>query len=190
MILDLLISFGLKASQRYLNNVIFPNLAKILTQEAQELLIFALVKPKKTTKMKKLIYAALAVIALGTASCATKKVAPVGIAGEWTIEKYNPQNKKPGKLVAADGVYNVVFGQDGSFFCETGCNNVNGGYIAQGDSLTFDRLLTTMMACPNMDMQHAIVEILPNVSTYEISSKAVMTIKDNEGKELMVLKKK
>ncbi|MGY6520661.1 MAG: copper resistance protein NlpE N-terminal domain-containing protein [Mongoliitalea sp.] len=55
------------------------------------------------------------------------------------------------------------------FYGNTGCNSINGGYeIEEGNRMTFGNVASTMMACPNMENDRIIGEILKEVDNYSI----------------------
>ena len=54
-----------------------------------------------------------------------------------------------------------------------GCNNLTGTYDVKGDSLSFGKLASTLMACPHMDAETAFTRALERVRTYLIQGESL-----------------
>jgi putative lipoprotein len=52
----------------------------------------------------------------------------------------------------------------------SGCNSFTGSYLAAGSTLAFDQMLSTMRACPDMQLEDRFLEILSATDTYLIES--------------------
>lgn len=56
------------------------------------------------------------------------------------------------------------------FYGNTGCNAINGPYeIKEGSRISFGNVASTMMACPSMDNDRVIAELLAEVDNYSIA---------------------
>ena len=65
-----------------------------------------------------------------------------------------------------------------------GCNRLMGSYRLDGDALSFGQLATTMMACADgMQTEHAFLEVLENVSAWEVTG-SNLTLKDGAGDDV------
>jgi heat shock protein HslJ len=65
-----------------------------------------------------------------------------------------------------------------------GCNRLMGSYELKGDELTFGRMASTMMACPDgMDTEQAFLKSLGQVSKWKISGQS-LELSDSDGKVL------
>ena len=74
----------------------------------------------------------------------------------------------------------LVLADDGTLTGTDGCNRLRGGWSADGDAITFDRVASTRMACPDVDTW------LSGLATATISG-AEMTVLDASGAELGTL---
>ena len=55
-----------------------------------------------------------------------------------------------------------------------GCNNFMGSYtLRSGGRLSFSKLASTMIACPNLDLEKEFLEMLSTVDNYAISGKVL-----------------
>lgn len=73
------------------------------------------------------------------------------------------------------------------FFGHAGCNNISGGMNVCGDKITFGALMGTLMACPNMKVERAVVEALNQKTVAYSIDKLKLTMVS--GKTKMVFKK-
>ena len=76
---------------------------------------------------------------------------------------------------------------DMRFLGHAGCNSLSGNINVVGDKITFGNLMGTLMACPNMKVERAVIEALNQKTvTYSIDKMKLTFI---SGKTKMVLKK-
>lgn len=70
---------------------------------------------------------------------------------------------------------------------ETGVNIINGSFTLDKGKLTFSQMATTMMAGPQeaMDMERKFLNALNSVSSFKMSKKGELFLKDADGNELM-----
>jgi heat shock protein HslJ len=67
-----------------------------------------------------------------------------------------------------------------------GCNRIMGGYELKGDKLTFARMASTMMACPDgMDTEQKFLKALEQVKRWRIA-KQQLELMDGSGKVIAV----
>ena len=60
--------------------------------------------------------------------------------------------------------------KDGKFHGYAGCNNFNGNYaMPKSFEISFSNIASTMLACPNMDLESKLMEILAEVDSYNIT---------------------
>jgi copper homeostasis protein (lipoprotein) len=63
-----------------------------------------------------------------------------------------------------------------------GCNRIMGGYELKGDTLTFARMASTMMACPDgMETEQKFLRALGQVKRWKIAERQ-LELKDGSGK--------
>jgi heat shock protein HslJ len=95
---------------------------------------------------------------------------PGTLAGTWELEEFIGKDKSaktleqrfPNQKPSLTFNNNMISGNDG-------CNNLSGGYLAIGNSLTMKNIATTRMACQGVD-SNAFDERLNNVNKYEIEN--------------------
>ncbi len=79
------------------------------------------------------------------------------------IADMDPQPQKEPFLVLEE--------EDNKIYGSTGCNNVMGSYeLTEGNRISFaPNLASTMMACPEMEVENTFQEVLNKVDTYTLS---------------------
>ena len=138
-------------------------------------------------KTRAFIVAALA--AMAAAGCGTDNTTQ-DVTGEWYVAAYNPVQYSSYTLADTDAEYKFVFEADSSFYCATDCNSLGGQYIVNGDSMRFDNMLSTEMACESELFEVSMKMLLPGVRAYEMSADSVLSLKDESGNTLIKLAKK
>lgn len=139
--------------------------------------------------MKKIIFSALAALAL-TASCSsTRQTASVSrIAGEWTIEKIN------GAAIDKTAGENIPFmgfdTQKKLIYGTTGCNRLTGALNADNGKIDLSKTGSTRMMCADMTNEEKVLGVLSKVKKYEINKKGNLILTDEAGNELIMLTKK
>ncbi len=72
------------------------------------------------------------------------------------------------------------------------CNTINGSFTqeeGQAASLRFGQMISTMMACPNMDVESSILKALDEVRSFEIKADGTVSLLGADGAEVLSLKK-
>lgn len=72
------------------------------------------------------------------------------------------------------------------------CNTINGSFTqeeGQAASLRFSQMISTMMACPNMDVESSILKALDEVRSFEIKADGTVSLLGADGTEVLSLKK-
>lgn len=63
----------------------------------------------------------------------------------------------------------IEFYTDGRFSAFMGCNSLGGNYeIKEGNKVAFSKVVSTMMACPNMDIENDFKSIIETIDNYTI----------------------
>lgn len=102
----------------------------------------------------------------------------VDILGEWSIESIVINDTtairpaEMGKEFAAT----MIFSPDSLVGITTNCNSLGGQYILKNDSIRFDNLLRTEMACDNMDVEEYLVQVLPAIATVEATNDSTLRL--------------
>jgi heat shock protein HslJ len=66
----------------------------------------------------------------------------------------------------------------------SGCNRLTGGYVLGGNTLKFDQIAGTMMACArDMDIEKRFLAVFPQVARWEISGETLRWL-DGGGRTL------
>ncbi|MGV0923501.1 META domain-containing protein [Empedobacter tilapiae] len=115
-------------------------------------------------------------------------VRPGTLAGSWELEEFIGKDRSakslddrfPNQKPTLTFQNNKVSGNDG-------CNNLTGGYLAVGNSLTVKNIATTRMACQGVDSD-AFGERFNNVNKYEIKDGKLILFANDV--KTMVFKKK
>jgi len=122
----------------------------------------------------------LVAIGLGFAACASQDNAS-GLRGQsWKLVSYGAVNN-PTPAVP-DARTGLIFGEDGQLSGNVGCNSLGGGYTVRGSQITFDQIVSTMMACsePLMQQEGAVFSMLAGTVTFKIEG-STLTIYDKGG---------
>lgn len=69
-----------------------------------------------------------------------------------------------------------------------GCNNYFGGITLSGDSIKIGPLGATMMACPEMDVEHKYMRLLESIETFEVNKSELSLLL--EGVPVLIYNKK
>lgn len=68
----------------------------------------------------------------------------------------------------------IVFNPDGTFGASTNCNTLGGEYVLDNDSIRFDNMLITEMACDNMTVEEMLGRVLPEVQALDCVNDSVI----------------
>lgn len=105
--------------------------------------------------------------------------------GNWQITSVN------GKKIEGDDATLFIDIAELKIHGNTGCNFFNGQLFINPDksnAIDFSNLITTRMACPNMEQESAILLALEDATTAIEGSEGRVMLLNNSGKELMTLK--
>ena len=109
------------------------------------------------------------------------------LEGEWTISSVG------GHKVTGENRPYVNFSlKDNRMYGSNGCNLINGGLIVNGNNMSFDKVISTMMACADAPYEQAINLALENTRTYSISKRGhefYLELKNGSKQTVMVLRK-
>ncbi len=113
-----------------------------------------------------------------SADTLSDSTANICLSGKWAIESIAVDDSTsviPDSLGLADEAY-MTFSCDSTVSISTGCNTMGGMYIINGDSIRFDNMMKTRMACPNMDIEYALSNVLPSIATVETVSDSTVRL--------------
>ena len=84
--------------------------------------------------------------------------------GSWTVTTMRRQQKA--ELENLSNVY-VELKSDSTFSGKGGCNSIGGKFVVKGSGIKFSRIISTKMACDNIDKENAFLALLEDrVSEY------------------------
>ncbi len=131
--------------------------------------------------MKKFLVLAL-VLSLLTA-CAGGSSASVD--GTWKLISYGPAaNPVP----AVTDVETSIEFKDGQVNGSVGCNSFGGGYKVDGDTITFEQMMSTLMFCegPVGDQETTTLNVMNESTTFTLDGDT-LTITSADGSSVVVL---
>lgn len=106
--------------------------------------------------------------------------------GEWVITAI--YGAEPGPM---ENIPFLAFDvQEKRVHGNAGCNVINGGFVQEegkAASLKFPQLLSTMMACPDMDTERQVLDALNKVAAFGLKEDGAVALLDAEGEEVLTL---
>lgn len=101
------------------------------------------------------------------------------LIGSWRLTAYGPVDSTAPAVPDVEATLN--FTEDGSLTGDTGCNQFGGNYILEGNQLTFDNIVSTLILCPELQMaqEEAIQRVLTETATFNIEGDT-LTIINND----------
>jgi heat shock protein HslJ len=105
-------------------------------------------------------------ISLITSACRAQQSAAV--VGTWKLSSYGSKNYPVAAV--ADAAATLTFDNRGSVTGNGGCNSLGGEYKVDGNQITFDKIVSTLMACDSarMAQESAVTKVLSGTAEYEI----------------------
>jgi heat shock protein HslJ len=95
------------------------------------------------------------------------------------LTAYGPVDSPIPAVPDADAT--LTFGEDGTLTGTTGCNQLGGDYTVEGDQITFGPIVSTLIACPDLQMaqEDAMHQVLMDTATLNIEGNT-LTIINND----------
>ena len=128
---------------------------------------------------------------MGVFSCGVSKrsASMQDIAGEWDVMSLD------GKMVSVSDTDRPYMGfnlQEGMVSGSTGCNRMMGAVTVDRKLgfLSFGPISGTRMACPDMSLEQAIFSTMEKVRGYAFLPDGSLSLLDETGGELMVLRRR
>ena len=115
--------------------------------------------------------------------------ASASIIGDWKLVSYgSPANPTP---AAPDVDTSIVFGADGKVNGNVGCNGFGGDYTVDGNTITFDQIVSTLMFCegPIGDQETTTLSVFTGSTTFMLDGDT-LTITSADGSSVVVLARK
>ncbi len=143
-------------------------------------------------------------LVLGVASCSgtkgskeqaadleNQKEQVENIQGQWMIENVVENDSsyvRPSEIDPELKSY-IDFRDDNTFGIVTNCNHIGGNYSQNNDSIHLTEIMTTEMACDNMDLEDMLKKVLPSVNTIDCINDSITRLNTDKGDSYIVLKK-
>lgn len=110
--------------------------------------------------------------------------------GEWTVKEVNgkalPSGMEKQPFIAFDVKEKTIYGN-------AGCNLINGGFEIDENNakaISFSRVASTMMACPDMETESKILKAMNEVRTFGVLADGSIGLHDVNNALVLVLEKK
>ena len=111
------------------------------------------------------------------------------LVGTWRLVSYG----SPGNLTPAvpDVDTSITFSEDGKIEGNVGCNGFSGEYTVEGNTITFEPIVSTLMFCegPVGDQETTTLNVLAETVTFVMEGDTV-TITSADGSSVIVLERK
>ncbi|HSB02587.1 MAG TPA: META domain-containing protein [Anaerolineales bacterium] len=129
--------------------------------------------------MKKYLVILLTIVLVFSACTAKSQQSAGSLIGSWKLTSYGPVSA-PTPAVA-DAEAGLTFKEDGTVTGNSGCNGFGGDYTVKGDRVTFDQIVSTLMACddPRMAQEEAVHKVLTDTATFEVEGNT-LTLTNND----------
>ncbi|MDE6802837.1 MAG: META domain-containing protein [Muribaculaceae bacterium] len=141
--------------------------------------------------MKSSLLAGLAITAVAAlTSCSSVKSIPVeNLSGEWSIKKINGDRVKVSdETVEPYLAFDVV---NSRFFGHAGCNSIMGSFATGEDNeIEFTSTGVTMMMCPDIATEDALLKALASVKQYNINDNGDLELSSASDRTLVALTKR
>ena len=129
-----------------------------------------------------------ALLLLGACAHNSPAGAPVSTAQllgtQWTLTKLGDQQITTPQDARA--IHMVLSADNQRISGFSGCNQMMGGYVLNGDTLKFDQLAGTLMACVSgMDIERKFLAMFGQVARWKIEGET-LTLLDADGRPLAV----
>lgn len=111
--------------------------------------------------------------------------------GRWRVETYtDPSKATMGPTeVSSDESYILHFHDTGIFLLTTDCNTISGEYSTDGQSLRFNNLSATELACEKENVERSLKSQLPMVESYNLPNDTTLCLVGREGNVVVKLVK-
>lgn len=112
------------------------------------------------------------------------------LTGEWTIESivFSDSDYVRPAEIDPEAEQFAVF-NDSAYVFKTNCNTLFGPCTVAGDSITLGAGGMTRMMCENVDVENALVRIMPEIVTYTFENDSVARLNSADAAQYIVLRK-
>lgn len=113
------------------------------------------------------------------------------VRGVWNIENIvvnDTLSVRPAEI-DPEATQSFIFDVDGVVGIKTNCNSLGGSYAVKGDSIRFENMFCTEMACENMAVEDMLKQVLPNVATIDFVNDSTLRLNTTVDASYIVLSK-
>ena len=140
--------------------------------------------------MKKMYFYMITMLVIsGALLAACTGGAAASVIGDWKLVSYG----SPADLTPAppDVDTSIVFGADGKVNGNVGCNGFGGNYTLEGNTITFEDIVSTLMFCegPVGDQETTTLNVFAGSTTFVLEGDT-LTITSADGSSVIVLARK
>lgn len=120
----------------------------------------------------------LFIICLTVSACSSKENTRP-LIGSWRLTAYGPVDSTTPAAPDVDAI--LIFGEDGTLAGSTGCNELGGDYVIEGDQITFGQIVSTLILCPDLQMaqEETMFQVLRETASFNIEGDT-LTITNND----------
>lgn len=120
----------------------------------------------------------LFIICLTVSACSSKENTRP-LIGSWRLTAYGPVDSTTPAVPDVDAI--LIFGEDGTLAGSTGCNELGGDYVIEGDQITFGQIVSTLILCPDLQMaqEETMFQVLRETASFNIEGDT-LTITNND----------
>ena len=138
--------------------------------------------------MRKTTILMMIAVTLGFSGCKSNSGDKAQLtANEWQLKEMTTTN---GKTTLPQRVPTLMLTDTNTMYGFSGCNRFFGRYTIEGNTIKLEPGGSTMMACPDMEIEDAILKAMGNVKGVKAGqSENEMLLVDADGNVLMVLSK-
>jgi len=117
-------------------------------------------------------------ICLAISACASKENGR-SLVESWRLTAYGPVDSPTPAVPDADAT--LTFGEDEILTGTTGCNQLGGDYSVEDDQITFGQNVSTLIACPDLQMaqEDTIHQVLMETASFNIEGDTLTIIKND-----------
>ena len=100
------------------------------------------------------------------------------LKGSWSFTAYGPESST--NPAVTDNQATITFNDDGTLSGNSGCNSFGGEYKVEEGQVTFNQLVSTLMACsdPLMSQEGSVFKVLDGTASFEIKGDTLTITKD------------
>jgi heat shock protein HslJ len=113
----------------------------------------------------------------------------LSIEGEWKLISYGDAASPTPAVPDVEAFIN--FGSDGQYSGNVGCNGFGGGYTVNGNQVTFEAGVSTLMFCEGTsDQENGVLGILSDQILTSTITGSQLTLTSADGSSVIVLERK